>query len=338
MDDILQMTQKGLYCTAGDFYIDPWQPVKKAVITHAHADHARWGSQSYLCAGEGKNVLRARLGNHAAIETLNYGEVKRVSGVVLSLHPAGHILGSAQVRIEKNGRVWVVSGDYKIESDPTCVPFEPLRCHTFISESTFGLPIFKWPVPKDVSTEINSWWQQNRQMGRTSILFAYALGKAQRIMASLDRNIGPILTHGAIEKFIACYRESGIALPDTRYLGGVEDKNLFRQALVIAPPSADNPNWMRKFPTRSRAFSSGWMRIRGNRRRRSIDRGFVLSDHSDWDGLVQAIKATAAEKILLTHGYATEMARWLNEKGYSAEVLPTAIGGDANPAIGENAT
>ncbi len=325
MDDIIQMTQKGLYCTEGDFYIDPWQPVKKAVITHAHADHARWGSQSYLCACEGKNILRARLGNHAAIETLNYGELKRVNGVVLSLHPAGHILGSAQVRIERFGQVVVVSGDYKTAPDPTCTPLEPLRCHVFITESTFGLPIFHWPDTEDVFSDINAWWRRNQEEGRTSILFAYALGKAQRIIAGLDANIGPILTHGAIENFNPCYRNAGVNLPPTLHVGKVEDKQDLTKALVIAPPSADNPNWMRKFPNRARAFASGWMRIRGNRRRRSVDRGFVISDHSDWDGLVQTISATAAEKIGVTHGYAAEMARWLRGKGYQAEVISSDL-------------
>ena len=336
-EDILQVTPKGLYCSAGDFYIDPWQPVDKAVITHAHADHARWGSRRYLCAQDGKTVLQTRLGSNVSIETLPYGEVKNLNGVSLSLHPAGHILGSAQVRIEKNGRVWVVSGDYKSESDPTCTPLEPLRCHRFITESTFGLPIFKWPNPAEVLADINSWWRSNRASGRTSILFAYALGKAQRIMAGLDEGIGPILTHGAVEKFNASYRAAGVALPPTRYLGAVDDKNLLKEALVIAPPSADNPNWMRKFPDRSRAFASGWMRIRGNRRRRSVDRGFVLSDHSDWDGLVQTIAASNAETVSVTHGYTREMVRWLKEKGHQADVLPTSFGGETNNTDEEKA-
>ena len=335
LNDILQLNPKGLYCTAGDFYIDPWQPVNKAVITHAHADHARWGSRSYLCATEGKDVLQARLGSDAPIETLDYGEVKTVNGIALSLHPAGHILGSAQVRIEKDGRVWVVSGDYKREPDPTCTPLEPLRCHMFISESTFGLPIFRWPAPEEIMAEINAWWQSNREQGHTSILFAYALGKAQRIIAGLDTTIGPVLTHGAVEKFNACYREAGIPLPPTKHVGALDDKQILKRALVIAPPSADNPNWMRRFPDRVRAFASGWMRIRGNRRRRSVDRGFVLSDHSDWDGLVQTIAATTAEKIAVTHGYAAEMARWLREKGHQVEVIPTVFRGEGDNAGGE---
>ena len=325
---ILELTPKGLFCSAGGFYVDPWQPVDRAVITHAHADHARPGSRSYLCVQESKALLRARVGPAPHIETLQYGETLSFNTTVLSFHPAGHILGSAQVKIDKDGYVCVVSGDYKTDTDPTCAPLEPQRCHAFISEATFGLPVFKWPDPKQVIEDINAWWRENRQQGRTSILFAYALGKAQRILTELDAAIGPILTHGAVEKINQCYREAGIILPETRYVGSYENQHLPTAALVVAPPSADNPAWMRKFPNRSRAFASGWMRIRGNRRRRSVDRGFVMSDHSDWDGLVQTITASGAETIGVTHGYATEMARWLQEKGYHAEVIPAmAYGG-----------
>jgi putative mRNA 3-end processing factor len=322
MQAILQQRPQGLYCPQGDFFIDPRQPVKRAVITHAHADHARGGSQSYLCARESQRLLEARIGREATIQPLAYGEKLRINAVSLSLHPAGHVLGSAQVRIERGGRVCVISGDYKTDLDPTCAPLEPLRCHHFISESTFGLPIFKWPSQQDVMGDILSWWQANRKEGRTSVLFAYALGKAQRVLAGLGAPPGPILTHGAVEKINRCYREAGIALPATRYVGGVEDRALLKEALVIAPPSADHPAWLKRFPQRSRGFASGWMRIRGHRRRRAVDRGFVLSDHSDWDGLVQTITATGAESIALTHGYAHALARWLQEKGYPADILP----------------
>lgn len=326
MNDIIELTPSGLFCRSGDFYIDPWRPVKRAIITHAHADHAKEGSLSYLCTRESKPLLTTRLGSGAQIETLEYGQALSINAVRLSLHPAGHILGSAQVRIEKDGAVCVVSGDYKRDVDSTCLPFEPLRCHTFISECTFGLPIFRWPDPNQVMADINSWWRSNRDEGRTSILFAYALGKAQRILGKLDTAIGPILTHGAVEKVNQCYRDTGINLPQTHYVGEYEAKDSLKSALVIAPPSADHPAWMRRFPQRSRAFASGWMRIRGNRRRRAVDRGFILSDHSDWDGLIQTIQASGAHKILLTHGYATELARWLQPQGYDAEAIPAVDG------------
>lgn len=329
MSKILELTPSGLYCSSGDFYIDPWRPVKRAVITHAHADHARPGSHEYLCAQDGEVLLQHRLGHGANIETLEYGEVLRVNSAKISLHPAGHILGSAQIKVEKNGYICVVSGDYKTDIDPTCPPLEPLKCHAFISECTFGLPIFRWPRPEQVIQEINSWWRSNREQQCTSVLFAYALGKAQRILAGLDSSIGPILTHGAVEKINRCYRDVGIPLPETRYIGDLEKKDLPPGALVIAPPSADNPVWMRRFPVRSRGFASGWMRIRGNRRRKSFDRGFVLSDHSDWDGLVETIAASDARRVMLTHGYATEMVRWLGEQGYEAEAIPTAFADEA---------
>ncbi len=327
----MQSTPSGIYCAAGEFYIDPARPVKRAVITHAHADHARPGSRTYLCAREGQSLLQTRLGADARIEGRSYGEAIHLNGVTLSLHPAGHIRGSAQVRIEHKGHVTVVSGDYKTDPDPTCTPLEPLRCHTFISESTFGLPIFKWPPADAVMTAIHDWWRENRAQGRTSILFAYALGKAQRILTALDPAAGPILTHGAVEKINHIYRREGVMLPETRHVGALEDRSLRREALVIAPPSADHPAWMRRFPTRSRAFASGWMRIRGHRRRRSVDRGFVISDHSDWNGLTETIASTGAEAIGLTHGYAAELARWLQEKGKAAEVVETSAAAEALP-------
>jgi putative mRNA 3-end processing factor len=321
MNTLLTPTPNGLYCPAGDFTIDPRHPVPRAVITHAHADHARGGSGSYLCAQDGKGILQSRLGPAADIRTLDYGAVLNLNGVGLSLHPAGHVLGAAQVRLEKGGYTCVVSGDYKTVSDPTCRPLEPLRCQRFISESTFGLPIFRWPAAEQVIGEVEAWWRENQAWKRTSVLFAYALGKAQRILASLAADIGPILTHGAIEAVNQVYRESGVALPPTRHVGDVRDKALLDRALVLAPPSADNPAWLRRFPQPSRAFASGWMRIRGNRRRRALDRGFVMSDHADWDGLVDTITASGAERVDLTHGYAAEMARRLREQGVQAAAL-----------------
>ncbi len=331
-NSILQPTPEGLYCREGDFYIDPLRPVKHAVVTHAHADHAGWGSASYLCAQDGETVLRARLGDDADIQTLDYGEALTVNGLRLSLHPAGHILGSAQVRIETAGGVCVVTGDIKTHADPTCAPLEPLRCHTLFTESTFGLPIFKWTAPERVIGEIEAWWRENREQSRTSILFAYALGKAQRILAMVDATIGPILTHGAVEKINRCYRDAGVSLPETTPIAELENKNITEGALVIAPPSAENSVWMRRFPQRSTALASGWMRIRGNRRRRSVDRGFVLSDHCDWEGLIGTVSASGADTIGVTHGYAREMVRWLNENGFSAEVVPEAyrIAADAD--------
>lgn len=332
---LVTLTDHGLYCPAGDFYIDPWRPVKRAVITHGHGDHTRAGSDSYLCSAEGAGVVQRRIHAAAQLQPLPYGETLRHNGVSISLHPSGHILGSAQVRIEAGGEVWVVSGDYKTEPDATCTGFEPLRCHTFITESTFGLPVFRWRSQSEVFAEINAWWRRNRQQGRTSILYAYALGKAQRLLAGLDENIGPLFTHGAVETFNRIYRDAGIRLAPTRHVGQAESRKDFTGALVIAPPSADNPGWLRRFPSRAKAFASGWMQIRGHRRRRAVDRGFVLSDHADWDGLNRAVAATGARTVWTTHGYAAEYARWLQERGYRTEVLSTRFTGETDEEVPE---
>ena len=320
MNHLLKLTPSGIHCPAGDFTIDPQRPVKRAVIPHGHADRARSGSPTYLCAPDSK-ALQSRLGAEAVIETVPYGETLSINGVALSLHPAGHILGAAQVRLEKDGYVGVVSGDYKTDPDPTCRPLEPLRCHHFISESTFGLPIFQGPSPGEVITDIQDWWRANQIQNRTSVLFAYALGKAQRVLAGLGDEMGPILTHGAVETVNRIYRAAGVPLPPTRPVGEVGDKTLLAKALVVAPPSAAVPTWMRRFPNRSRAFVSGWMRIRGHRRRRAMDRGFVMSDHADWEGLVATIRHSRAERVSLVHGYTTELARWLREQGLQAEAV-----------------
>ncbi|UCD82878.1 MAG: ligase-associated DNA damage response exonuclease [Desulfobacterales bacterium] len=325
---MLEQTPAGLYCRAGNFHIDPWQPVENAVITHGHGDHARWGSKHYLAAESCAGILRARLGEDINLQTVKYGETISVNGLHVSLHPAGHILGSAQVRLERGGEVWVVSGDYKIEPDVTCASFEPLKCHTFVSESTFGLPVFKWRPQAEIFADINSWWRKNRDQGQTSILYAYSLGKAQRIIAGLDPSIGPIFTHGAVENMNRCYRAAGIALPPTRHTAEVSAKPEFAGAMVVAPPSADSPGWIKKFPQTAKAFASGWMQIRGNRRRRSIDRGFVLSDHSDWPGLITAIRQTGAETIWVSHGYTAEMVQWLRENGLNAMGVATRFSGE----------
>src|SRR3954451_13999504 len=274
---VLTLTDRGFYCEPGDFYIDPWEPVDRAVITHAHGDHATWGSRSYLTAEPGVSVLRARMGHTAAIRGAEYGEAISVNGVTVSLHPAGHILGSAQVRLEHRGEIWVVSGDYKTDPDPTCTPFEPVRCHTFVTESTFGLPIYRWPPQSEVFADINGWWRANQGAGKATLLFGYALGKAQRLLAGLDPSLGPIFTHGAVERMTEAYREGGVALPPTTHAAAMERADRGR-AIVIAPPSADGSTWVRRFGEHATGFASGWMLVRGTRRRRSLDRGFPLSD------------------------------------------------------------
>ena len=317
---LLQLAPDGLYCPLGDFYIDPWGAVDRAIVTHAHSDHASPGSRAYLTASPGQALLRARLGPDAAIQPLDYGEAVTLGDTRVSLHPAGHILGSAQVRIEHAGEVWVVSGDYKLAPDPTCAPFEPLPCHTFVTESTFGLPIFRWPAETEIRDALHAWWRTNQEAGRASLLFAHPLGKAQRLLALLDPAIGPIYTHGAVEGFNRIYREQGIALAPTTH---VEGSGPWTRALVVAPPSAHGSPWERRFGPASTAFASGWMRIRGTRRRRSLDRGFVFSDHADWSGLLRAIEATGAPSVWVSHGYRAPMVRWLSERGLQALAVET---------------
>ncbi len=334
-DPLLRLTDHGLFCEAGNFRVDPWRPVDRAVITHAHADHACWGCRRYLTSAEGQHVLRVRMGREAVIDTSKFGEAVDLGGVRVSLHPAGHILGSSQVRVEHRGEVWVISGDYKIEPDATCSPFEPVRCDVFVTESTFGLPIYRWAPQAAVFAEVNAWWRSNREAGKASLLFGYSLGKAQRLLAGLDPEIGPIYTHGAVEKLNRAYRESGVPLPPTQYAG--LRKGDWAGAMIVAPPSAHGTPWTRKFGATSTGFASGWMRIRGARRRKAVDRGFVLSDHVDWHGLLGAIDATAARKILVTHGYSAVVVKLLRERGLDAQALATRFEGEPDSNVAPEA-
>ncbi|MCE0503769.1 ligase-associated DNA damage response exonuclease [Roseivivax sp. GX 12232] len=324
-EPVLTFTDRGIYCPAGDFFIDPWRPVDRALITHGHADHARLGHARYLATEVAAPVMRYRLGQ-IDLETIRFGETTRIGDAEVSFHPAGHIPGSAQIRVSVGGETWVVSGDYKTAPDRLSEPFEPVRCHTFISECTFGLPVFKWRPEEEVAGEINAWWQANAAAGVTSVLGAYSLGKAQRVLTLLDPETGPILTHGAVEATNAILRDQGLALPATAQVSEENDPKKTPGALVIAPPSALGTPWMRRFGPSSQAFASGWMALRGVRRRRAMDRGFVVSDHADWEGLHEAIRETGAEKLYVTHGYTEIFARWLNASGWDAEVLQTEFG------------
>lgn len=314
---LLEIRDSGFYCPAGDFYIDPWQPVDRALLTHAHSDHACPGSRAYLTAARGLALARERLGPDTAIEAIPYAEPRTIGDVRVSFHPAGHILGSAQIRLERGGEVWVVSGDYKLAPDPTCEPFEPLPCHVFITESTFGLPIFRWDDEARIIAEIEAWRQSNREAGVTSVLYAYPLGKAQRVLARLNPDLGPIFADPSVERYSRIYRAEGIALPLPA--AGRPD----RGALLVTPPGARRPHG-----AASAAMVSGWMRIRGPRRRRSLDRGFVLSDHADWPELLRAIDATGAETVWVTHGYRAPLARWLGEHGKQAIAVEGWAGGE----------
>ncbi|WP_299952890.1 ligase-associated DNA damage response exonuclease [uncultured Roseobacter sp.] len=324
---VLTFTDRGIYCAAGDFYIDPWRPVDRALITHGHADHARSGHQRYLATNAALPVMRHRLGEITA-QGVPYGDVVTIGDAQVSFHPAGHVPGSAQIRVEVAGEIWVASGDYKTEADGLSEPFEPQSCHHFITESTFGLPVFRWQPQTQIAREINDWWAACAAAGKTAFLGAYALGKAQRLLTMLNADIGPILTHGAVEATNKVLRAQGIDLPDTVHATAEIDPKAYPGALVLAPPSALGSAWARKFGTQENAFASGWMQLRGVRRRRAGDRGFVISDHADWQGLLDTIKETGAENIYVTHGYTDIFTRYLMENGWNARVVPTEFEGE----------
>ena len=324
---LLQFTDHGIHCPRAGVYIDPWRPVDRALITHGHADHSRWGHRRYLCTEAAAPVIRHRLGN-INLDTVRYGEPVTVNGVRFSFHPAGHIVGSAQIRVAYKGEIWVVSGDYKTEPDPLAEDFEPVKCQHFITESTFGLPVYRWPSQEEVFADINEWWRQNREEGKVTVLAAYALGKAQRLLAGIDASIGPIYTHGAVENTNEVLRAQGVQLPPTTRVTQAIDRKAYPGSLVIATPSAVGSNWMKKFKPAVTGMASGWMALRGTRRRRSVDRGFVLSDHADWEGLNEAIRATGAEHVYVTHGYTGIFRKWLEEQGYDAREVKTEYEGE----------
>ncbi len=323
---LLTFRPEGIYCPIGDFYIDPWRKVSRALITHGHADHARPGMGRYLATDIAAPVLRHRLGK-ITIDTVTYGEARDINGVTVSFHPAGHVPGAAQIRVAYKGQIWVVSGDYKIEDDGLSTPFEPVPCTHFITESTFGLPVFRWRAQSEVAADLNRWWADCAAAGKVAMLGAYSLGKAQRLMTMLD-GPGPILTHGAVEATNAVLRGQGIALPDTIHVTADTNAKDHPGALVIAPPSALAAKWAQRFGPRETGFASGWMAIRGIRRRRAGDRGFVISDHADWPGLLQAIKETGADNVYVTHGYTDIFSRYLCEQGYNAQIVQTEFGAE----------
>ena len=326
--NLLEFNDCGIYCPQADVYIDPWKPVARALITHAHGDHARSGNKFYLAQQQSEQVLRLRLGEDINLQTVAYEEKITMNGVEISFHPAGHITGSSQIRLQYQGEIWVASGDYKTETDRTCAPFEPVQCHTFITESTFGLPIYNWRPQQEIFSEINDWWKGNIDQGFASLLCGYALGKAQRLLANVDPAIGPILLHGAVYNVCEALKKDGLELPAYERLTAETPKDKIKGSLVIAPPSSLNTPWMNKLKPVRTAIASGWMNLRGAKRRRAVDRGFVLSDHADWQGLNEAIKQTGAERVLVTHGYTAPFSRWLQTQGYDSHEVHTLYSGE----------
>ena len=333
---LLEFTDKGIYCAAAKVYLDPWKPVNKAIISHGHADHSRWGHKQYITHHRNVPIISHRLGD-IQVTGKEWGETFHINNVKFSLHPAGHIIGSSQIRVEHKGEVWVFTGDYKTENDSISTPYESITCHTFITECTFGLPAFSWTPQQEVLNTINQWWSENRAEGKTSVLFGYSLGKAQRLLKYLDTDIGKIYTHGAIENMTEVLRPL-VHFPPTTLITRDTKKTELLGNIVLAPPSAHGSTWIRKMVPYVTASASGWMAFRGARRRRAVDKGFVLSDHCDWQGLLTSIEATGAEKIICTHGYTDIFSRYLKEQGYDARTEQTQYGEEENEITKEEVT
>ncbi|MNJ98263.1 hypothetical protein D3C87_160260 [compost metagenome] len=321
---LITFTNKGIYCKQGDFYIDPWQPVNLAVTTHGHADHVKWGNKAYLCHEHTKPILQHRLGD-LNIQTLPYHKEININGVKLSLYPAGHVIGSAQIRLEYKGEICVVSGDYKVEYDGISTAFEPVKCHTFVSESTFGLPIYKWQPQQDIFNQIKNWISHNHDKNQTTVLVAYSLGKAQRLMAGLA-GYADIYVHSSIANLNDAFFKVGIILPHTIPITAETSKESLLKGIVIVPPAVADGKWIKSLTHAATGICSGWMQVRAGRRWRSADAGFALSDHADWPGLLSAIKATEAEKVYVTHGHTAVFSKYLNEIGIEAEEVKTQYG------------
>lgn len=333
MSRLLTFDGKGIYCEQADIHIDPWKKVKKALITHGHSDHARKGMGAYMCTNDCVPILKLRLGKNIKIRGVEYGEKVMINGVQFSFHPAGHVIGSAQIRVEYKGEVWVVSGDYKTVNDGISGEFEPVKCNTFITESTFGLPMYNWDSQEQIFNKINNWWKQNQADGKVSLITAYSLGKAQRIIHNLDHSIGKVFTHQSIENTNKVIRNYGIPLADTILATKEYSYDDYQGSIVIAPSSAANSNWAKPLGDFRIGVASGWMQIRKARKQRPADIGFVLSDHADWTGLNTAIKETGAQEIFVTHGYSEIFSEYLKEQGYDAKVVKTAFEGERQEPI-----
>jgi putative mRNA 3-end processing factor len=332
-EDLLQKTSSGLYCKPGGFHIDPIRPVDRAVITHGHSDHARPGHGRVLATQETLDMMRLRYGPDFAgsIQAAAYGETFDLGGVSVTLHPAGHVLGSAQVAVETGGLTIVASGDYKNVTDPTCVPFALVRCDVFITEATFALPVFRHGNPDhEVAKLLHS---LKLFPERAHLVGAYSLGKAQRLIA-LTRKAGddrPIYLHGALAALTGYYQSRGITLGDVRPAREAKKPEL-AGAIALCPPSALKELWSRRFPDPVTAFASGWMRVRARARQRGIELPLVISDHADWDGLTSTIAATGASEVWVTHGQEDALVHWSASRGLNARPLDLIGYGDEDDA------
>jgi len=333
MPPLITVRPEGLYCAAGDFYIDPWKPVETALITHAHADHAYSGHSHYYATAISEGILRRRLGQEINLSGVQCGDRIKINDTWISFHSAGHVLGSAQIRIEHKGEVWCISGDYKRDADPSCDPFEVVECDSFITEATFGLPIYRWDSGELTAEQIHSWWEGDQT--RPSLLFCYSFGKSQRVLAELKKFTNrTVYLHGAVHTLTEIYRKVGVEMVPTIPVSEMEKSYKFAGDLIISPPSGHRSSWMKRFKRPQTAFASGWMAVRGNRRRRGYERGFVLSDHADWPGLIKTVEQTKAKNIYVTHGQNDVLSRYLTEEmNLNAQPLDTLFEGETDEGI-----
>ena len=327
-NQLIKFTKKGIFCPKGKFYLDPWLPVDYAIISHGHADHARWGMKHYLCTDESKAILQHRLGADINVQSIPYGNVLTINEVKVSFHPAGHVIGSAQIRLEYKGYVVVFTGDYKTHPDFITTPFESIKCNTFITESTFGLPIYHWKSEKELQQELQDWVKTNQTNNRSSVFLGYSLGKAQRLLSLLD-GCDEIYVHRSIYNLNNAISSSGIKLPKTKLWSADLDKKTLQNKIIIAPPAILGSRMLKRLPNPATAICSGWMQIRGNRRWQAVDAGFAVSDHADWNGLINAVKSSEAEQVYVTHGSQVVFSKYLNEIGIKADELVTEYGDEA---------
>lgn len=325
---LIKFTKKGIYCPQGRFYLDPWYPVDYAVISHGHADHARWGMKRYLCTDDSKAILQHRLGADINIESIPHGKEIKINDVLVSFYPAGHVIGSAQIRLEYKGYVVVFTGDYKTQPDFITVPYEPIKCNTLITESTFGLPIYNWKKEEVLQQELHNWVKANQTNNRTSVFLGYSLGKAQRLLSLLE-GCDDIYVHRSIYNTNEAISSSGIKLPDAKLWSADLDKKTLQNKIIIAPPAILGSRMLKRLPNPATAICSGWMQIRGNKRWQAVDAGFAVSDHADWNGLISAVKASEAEQVYVTHGSQAVFSKYLNEIGIKANELVTEYGDEA---------
>ena len=310
--DLIKYTSSGLYCELADLWIDPNKPVKRAIITHAHMDHFTFGCEEYISTYETAIILKERIGKGINIKTYDFCEDFKINGINFSLHPSGHILGSSQIKLTLADEKWLITGDFKRQRDETCKEYEKVKTDFIISESTFGLPIFKWDEPQNTATDITKWVNSSQE--KTSILFCYSLGKAQRLLNEISKTNfkNKIYTHSTIHKMNNCYKKLGVEVIDTRKFDQKKNNEDLKGSLILLPPSLNKNSFIKNFKEIQTGFASGWMSIRARRKRSGYDKGFAISDHADWEAILNTIKESKAKNVFFHHGDSEALNRYLN--------------------------